>query len=151
MLSPISFLPQMPREVQERAVSVASSRRPTFALYTLGCKVNQYDSHQISRILVSKGFRRVEFRDSADLYVIDTCTVTAEADKKSRKAASRARRNNPDAVVAVTGCAATKDATQFEIAAPGALVLNNAQKFELPERAIARLQNLEKWAQNYAE
>jgi threonylcarbamoyladenosine tRNA methylthiotransferase MtaB len=141
----------MPREIQERAVQNISSRRPTFALYTLGCKVNQYDSHQIARILVSKGFRRVEFRDSADLYVIDTCTVTAEADRKSRKAASRARRNNPDAVVAVTGCAATKDASQFEHAAPGALVLNNAQKFELPERAIARLQNMEKWAQNYAD
>ena len=151
MSSPISFLPQTPPEIQGRAARSASSARPTFALYTLGCKVNQYDSHQIARMLVAQGFRRVEFRESADLYVIDTCTVTAEADRKSRKAASRARRNNPDAVVAVTGCAATKDAAQFERAAPGALVLNNAQKFELPARAIARLENLESWAQNYAD
>ena len=120
--------------------------RPTFAIYTLGCKVNQSDSHQIARMLVAQGFRRVEFREVADLYVIDTCTVTAEADKKSRKAASRARRNNPSAVVAVTGCAATKDAAQFQHAAPGALVLNNAQKFDLPARAIERLQTLENWA-----
>ncbi len=142
----------MPPEIARRGASVASNgARPTFALYTLGCKVNQYDSHQIARILVAKGFRRVEFRESADLYVIDTCTVTAHADKKSRQAASRARRNNPDAVVAVTGCAATKDALQFERAAPGALVLSNAQKFELPERAIARLQNAENWAKNYAD
>ena len=126
-------------------------QRPTFALYTLGCKVNQYDSHQIARMLSAQGFRRVPFREVADLYVIDTCTVTAEADKKSRKAAARARRKNPDAVVAVTGCAATKDAAQFEKAAPGALVLSNAQKFELPTRALERLGNIESWARNYAE
>jgi threonylcarbamoyladenosine tRNA methylthiotransferase MtaB len=145
----ITLLPQTPREIQER--SEKKRLHPTFALYTLGCKVNQYDSHQIARMLVAKGFRRVEFKEVADLYVIDTCTVTAEADKKSRKAASRAKRNNPSAVVAVTGCAATKDAAQFEKAAPGALVLNNAQKFELPERAISRLQTLDSWAKNYAE
>ncbi|HEY0074683.1 MAG TPA: MiaB/RimO family radical SAM methylthiotransferase [Abditibacteriaceae bacterium] len=123
---------------------------PTFALYTLGCKVNQYDSHQIARTLVARGFRRVEFRESADLYVIDTCTVTAEADKKSRKAAARARRNNPDAVVAVTGCAATRSATQFERAAPGALILGNAQKWELPDKAIDALLSQTDWAARYA-
>lgn len=151
MSSPISLLPQIPREIKERAQRVQSSARPTFALYTLGCKVNQYDSHQIARMLVAQGFKRVEFRESADLYVIDTCTVTAQADRKSRQAASRARRNNPDAVVAITGCAATKDAAQFERAAPGALVLNNAEKFELPSRAIQRLRSIEQWAANYAD
>ena len=102
-------------------------------------------------MLVGEGFRLVPFREVADLYVIDTCTVTAEADKKSRKAASRAHAKNPDAVVAVTGCAATKDAAQFEKAAPGALVLNNAQKFELPARALERLKSIESWAQAYAD
>lgn len=123
---------------------------PTFALYTLGCKVNQYDSHQIARSLVARGFRRVEFRDSADLYVIDTCTVTAEADKKSRKAAARARRNNPEALVAVTGCAATRSAAQFEHAAPGALILSNAQKLELPDLAVEALLLQSDWAAKYA-
>ena len=152
MSSSISFLPQMPPEIARRGAAVTpGGARPTFALYTLGCKVNQYDSHQIARILVAKGFRRVEFKESADLYVIDTCTVTSHADKKSRQAASRARRNNPDAIVAVTGCAATKDALQFERAAPGALILSNAQKFELPERALERLQSIESWARNYAD
>ncbi|HEX8463090.1 MAG TPA: tRNA (N(6)-L-threonylcarbamoyladenosine(37)-C(2))-methylthiotransferase MtaB [Abditibacterium sp.] len=148
--SPIAFLTQTPPEIALRAAPIPTRARPTFALYTLGCKVNQYDSHQIARMLVAQGFRRVEFRESADLYVIDTCTVTAHADKKSRQAAARARRNNPDGVVAITGCAATKDAAQFERAAPGALVLSNAQKFELPHQAIARLQNLEKWSQIHA-
>lgn len=150
----ISILPQTPREILDRAQESATSppdrQRPTFALYTLGCKVNQYDSHQIARMLVARGFRRVEFREPADLYVIDTCTVTAEADKKSRKAASRAKRNNPEAIVAVTGCAATKDADQFHRVVPDALVLNNAQKFELPERALSRLQTVQTWAANYA-
>ena len=137
--------------VAARARTGATSARPTFALYTLGCKVNQYDSHQIARMLSAQGFRQVAFREVADLYVIDTCTVTAEADKKSRKAASRAYSKNPDAVVAVTGCAATKDAAQFERAAPGALVLNNAQKFELPARALDKLKSIESWAQTYAD
>ncbi len=153
MSQPISLLPQLPVEFSRRtprpSPRVSGVARPTFALYSLGCKVNAADSHQIARMLVAQGFRRVEFKECADLYVIDTCTVTAEANKKSRKAASRARRNNPDAVVAVTGCAATKDAAQFERAAPGALVLSNAQKFELPERALERLQSQSEWAKNY--
>jgi threonylcarbamoyladenosine tRNA methylthiotransferase MtaB len=133
------------------ATSPSSSlAAPTFALYTLGCKVNQYDSHQIARSLVARGFRRVEFRDSADLYVIDTCTVTAEADKKSRKAAARARRNNPDAVVTVTGCAATRSAEQFQHAAPGALILSNAQKLDLPDLALDALLSQTDWAARYA-
>ena len=163
MSQTISLLPSLSDDAQSalrertrshvagRAALEASVGQPTFALYTLGCKVNQYDSHQIARMLVSEGFRLVPFREVADLYVIDTCTVTAEADKKSRKAASRAHAKNPDAVVAVTGCAATKDAAQFEKAAPGALVLNNAQKFELPARALERLKSIESWAQSYAD
>ena len=167
MSSPISLSPTLSAPAQRalreslrartrahlaaQTATAAALARPTFALYTLGCKVNQYDSHQIARALVSQGFRRVPFREIADLYVIDTCTVTAEADKKSRKAAARAHAKNPDAVVAVTGCAATKDAAQFEKAAPGALVLNNAQKFELPARALERLKSIETWAANYAD
>ena len=154
MSQPISLLPGLPAEFSRRLASPPAPRpqgaaRPTFALYSLGCKVNAADSHQIARMLVAQGFRRVEFRECADLYVIDTCTVTAEANRKSRKAASRARRNNPAAVVAVTGCAATKDAAQFEHAAPGALVLSNARKFELPDLALERLQSQGEWAKNY--
>ncbi len=52
------------------------NRCPTFAIYTLGCKVNQADSHHLSRMLLARGLERVEFGQSADVYVIDTCTVT---------------------------------------------------------------------------
>lgn len=150
----ISLLPQTPANITQRGAALPASpdvRRPTFALYTLGCKVNQYDSHQIARALTQRGFRRVEFRECADLYVIDTCTVTAEADRKSRKAAGRARRNNTDAVVAVTGCAAAYAAEQFRRVAPDALVLDNSRKFELPELAVEALQQRQSWAENYAQ
>ncbi len=161
MSQPLPLVRQAPAEVLRRGLPApvglpasaggpASSRQPTFALYTLGCKVNQYDSHQIARMLVQRGFRRVEFRERADLYVIDTCTVTAEADRKSRKAAGRARRNNPDAVVAITGCAATYSAAQFHRVVPDALVLPNARKMELPELALQALQQHEDWAVAYA-
>jgi threonylcarbamoyladenosine tRNA methylthiotransferase MtaB len=156
--APIALFAQTPENITqiaahstERNSSTSSARRPTFALYTLGCKVNQYDSHQIARALVQRGFERVEFRESADLYVIDTCTVTAEADRKSRKAAGRARRNNADAVVAVTGCAAAYAADQFRLVAPDALVLDNSRKLDLPDLAIDALRERSLWAENYAQ
>ena len=146
----ISLLPRTPAHLRVPVSQPPGTHAPTFALYTLGCKVNQYDSHQIARTLVARGFRRVEFREVADLYVIDTCTVTAEADKKSRKAAARAQRNNSEAVIAVTGCAAARDATQFQKAAPGALVLDNSRKLDLPDLALDALLEKRKWAENYA-
>lgn len=152
-MSSISILSQTPAEIANRGQAMAVKSTfgaPSFAIYTLGCKVNQAESHQIAQMLQSSGFRQVTFREAADLYVIDTCTVTAEADKKSRKAAARAQRNNPDALVAVTGCAASYAEDQFRKAAPGALVLGNTRKFELPELAIARLRENEDWARHYA-
>jgi threonylcarbamoyladenosine tRNA methylthiotransferase MtaB len=152
----ISILPQTPSEITSRKSLISGEshadhqkRVPTFAVYTLGCKVNQSDSSVIARVLQGHGFRRVAFKESADLYVIDTCTVTSEADKKSRKAAARAARNNPDAVVAVTGCAATYSAEQFHRVAPDALVLSNARKFELPELALQKLRARKDWNEEY--
>jgi threonylcarbamoyladenosine tRNA methylthiotransferase MtaB len=157
-MSSISILPQTPPEILKRGAAVSSKSTfgalalvPSFAIYTLGCKVNQADSHQIAQMLQRSGFRQVAFREAADLYVIDTCTVTAEADRKSRKAAARAQRNNPDALVAVTGCAASYAEDQFRKAAPGALVLGNTRKFELPELAIARLRESADWNNRYAQ
>lgn len=150
----LSISTQTPLEIAKRSQLNArseSGRAPTFAVYTLGCKVNQSDSSGLARILQSKGFRRVAFREPADLYVIDTCTVTNEADRKSRKAAARAQRNNPQALVAVTGCAATYSQEQFERAAPGALVVSNTRKWELPELALERLKARPDWEKNYAQ
>jgi len=74
------------------------------AIYTLGCKVNQFESAAIGRELEKHGFTLVDFQNRADLYIVNTCTVTAVGDKKSRQMVRQARRLSPDAVVAVCGC-----------------------------------------------
>lgn len=74
----------------------------TFNIQTLGCKVNQYESEAIEEIFEARGFERKE--KDADIYVINTCTVTNMSDRKSRQMISRARKDNPDAIIAVMGC-----------------------------------------------
>ena len=74
------------------------------AIYTLGCKVNQYETQAMETILRQRGHTLVDFEEQADAYIINTCTVTAVSDKKSRQAIRRCRRLNPEAVVAVCGC-----------------------------------------------
>ena len=76
----------------------------TVGLYTLGCKVSQYETEAISEEFIRRGFCVVPFDTEADAYVINTCTVTAESDRKSRQIIRRAISKNPDAVVAVIGC-----------------------------------------------
>ncbi len=77
---------------------------PTVAFYTLGCKVNFYDTEAIWQLFKSEGYEQVDFESTADVYLINTCTVTNTGDKKSRQIIRRAVRRNPDAVIAVTGC-----------------------------------------------
>lgn len=74
----------------------------TFNILTLGCKVNQYESEAVEEIFKSRGFEQKE--KDADIYVINTCTVTNMSDRKSRQMISRARRDNPEAIIAVMGC-----------------------------------------------
>lgn len=74
------------------------------AIATLGCKVNQYDSAVIERLVAEQGWSRVEFADAADAYVVNSCTVTDRADSEARRLARRARRRNPSARVIMTGC-----------------------------------------------
>lgn len=74
------------------------------AIATLGCKVNQYDSAVIERLFGEKRWQQVEFSDTADAYVVNSCTVTDRADSDARRLARRARRSNPQARVILTGC-----------------------------------------------
>jgi threonylcarbamoyladenosine tRNA methylthiotransferase MtaB len=76
----------------------------TIAFHTLGCKVNSYDTEAIWHLFREKGYAQVDFDDMADVYIINTCTVTHTGDKKSRQMIRRAIRRNPDATVVVTGC-----------------------------------------------
>ena len=74
------------------------------AFYTLGCKVNQYETQALEQLAAARGHVVVPFEGEADAYVVNTCTVTAVSDKKSRQVVRRARKLAPEAVVAVCGC-----------------------------------------------
>lgn len=85
----------------------------TFAISTLGCKVNQYEGQAVRELMTGLGSKEVPFNESADIYIINTCTVTSRADEKCRKQVRRAVRRNPSARVLVTGCAAATSPDQF--------------------------------------
>ena len=74
------------------------------AFYTLGCKVNQYETQAMEQMMTARGHQLVPFEGEADAYVINTCSVTAVSDKKSRQMIRRARKAAPDAILAVCGC-----------------------------------------------
>ena len=80
-----------------------------FAFYTLGCKTNQYETQAMERLLLEKGHEIGSFSETCDGYVINTCSVTAVADKKNRAVIRRCRRENPNAVIAVCGCYSQHD------------------------------------------
>ena len=75
-----------------------------FAIYTLGCKVNAYESEYVTNLFLKEGFELTDFSDIADIYIINTCTVTNTSDQKSRKMIRQARRRNPSSVIVVMGC-----------------------------------------------
>ncbi|MGZ2415918.1 threonylcarbamoyladenosine tRNA methylthiotransferase MtaB [Staphylococcus caledonicus] len=98
----------------------------TVAFHTLGCKVNHYETEAIWQLFKEADYDRVDFETNADVFVINTCTVTNTGDKKSRQIIRRAIRQNPDAVVCVTGCyAQTSSAEIMEI--PGVDVVVGTQ------------------------
>lgn len=74
------------------------------AFYTLGCKVNQYETQAMTELFSKSGYEICDFDSFADIYVINTCTVTAMSDRKSRQIIRRAKKKNPDSIVIVTGC-----------------------------------------------
>lgn len=98
----------------------------TVAFHTLGCKVNHYETEAIWQLFKDANYERVEFETNADVFVINTCTVTNTGDKKSRQIIRRAIRQNPDTVVCVTGCyAQTSSAEIMEI--PGVDIVVGTQ------------------------
>lgn len=89
----------------------------TVAFHTLGCKVNTYESEAMLRIFKEDGYQEVGFKEEADVYVINTCTVTNTGDSKSRQMIRKAVRNNPKAIICVVGCysqVAVKEIEQIE-------------------------------------
>src|ERR1700719_3024586 len=98
---------------------------PTFAVATLGCKVNQADSEAIGEQMSVAGFAQRDFNDVADIYIVNTCTVTHLGDRSSRNMISQARRRHPDALLVVTGCYAELNPNAVEALPGGDLVIRD--------------------------
>ncbi|MDM5315836.1 tRNA (N(6)-L-threonylcarbamoyladenosine(37)-C(2))-methylthiotransferase MtaB [Fictibacillus sp. b24] len=99
---------------------------PSVAFHTLGCKVNHYETEAIWQLFQAEGYERADFDNTADVYVINTCTVTNTGDKKSRQVIRRAIRKNPDGVICVTGCYAQTSPAEI-MAIPGVDVVVGTQ------------------------
>lgn len=103
------------------------------AFHTLGCKVNQYESEAMAKLFREKGHEIVGEREFADVYVINTCTVTAVADKKSRQYIRRMKKVNPGSIIAVTGCYAQIDPEAVSSIEGVDIVTGTNEKGTLPE------------------
>lgn len=103
------------------------------ALHNLGCKVNAYEVEAMQQLLEQAGYEIVPFEPGADVYVINTCTVTNIADRKSRQMLHKAKKMNPDAVVVATGCYVQTDEGKLEKDEAVDLVLGNNQKKNIVE------------------
>lgn len=110
--------------------------KKTFAVCTLGCKVNAYESDCLTALFEKEGLTKVDFGEKADIYLINTCSVTNTGDKKSRSAIHRARRANPNAFIAVCGCYA--QAKPEDVALAGAdLVCGTSNREKIISMALS--------------
>lgn len=114
------------------------------ALQNLGCKVNAYETEGMEQMLIGDGYEIVDFHEKADVYVINTCSVTNIADRKSRQMIHRARKFNPDAVVIAAGCYVQTSQEQAIADDTIDIILGNNKKGKLIEQLHAFLQDKEK-------
>ena len=103
------------------------------ALHNLGCKVNAYEIEAMQQLLEEAGYEIVPFEPGADIYVINTCTVTNIADRKSRQMLHKAKKMNPEAIVVATGCYVQTGGEKLEKDEAIDLVLGNNQKINIVE------------------
>jgi threonylcarbamoyladenosine tRNA methylthiotransferase MtaB len=106
---------------------------PTVAFATLGCRLNQVESQEMRALVEQAGFRAVDADEPAQVYVVNTCTVTSKADFSDRQAIRRITRANPQAFVVVTGCLAQTDPEALARMPGVDLVVGNQEKYRLPE------------------
>src|ERR1035437_9526265 len=114
----------------------------TVAFGTLGCKLNFSETSTIARSFTEMGFKRVDFKKKADIYVINTCSVTDTADKKSRNVIRQVAKHNPAAFIVVTGCYAQLNPDEIASIKGVDLVIGSNDKFNIKNY----LENLEKHA-----
>ena len=106
------------------------------SFFTVGCKLNQYETQAMSEGLERIGFKRVDFGEEADLYLINTCTVTAQSDYSSRQAIYRAKRFSPKAKIVIVGCYAQINAEYLRELPGVSLIIKNDNKDEILKREI---------------
>lgn len=130
------------------------------ALHNLGCKVNAYETEAMQQMLEDAGYEIVPFSEKADVYIINTCSVTNMADRKSRQMLHRARKLNPDAIIVAAGCyVQTKEAEAAEDAAIDILLGNNRKdrlvevldEFFTEQKKIVEVTEINKGVQPYEE
>lgn len=102
-----------------------------FNIITLGCKVNQYESQAMKEALLKSGFTMSDNKDKADITVVNTCTVTSVSDAKNRKIIHKARRNNPDGIIVLTGCMPQAFPNDFDTFKDCDIVLGNYARNDL--------------------
>jgi threonylcarbamoyladenosine tRNA methylthiotransferase MtaB len=117
--------------LDKQAKQMAKSR--TVAFHTLGCKLNFSETSSLSRILENEGFEKKEFDDKADVYVINTCSVTNNADKECRQIVRRIQRKAPESLVVITGCYAQLKPKEIAEIPGVSLVLGAAEKFNIAQ------------------
>ncbi len=103
------------------------------AIYTLGCKVNQYESHVIGELLEANGYELVDEKQDADIYVVNSCTVTAAADQKTRQHVRKLKREHPDAVIVLTGCMTQAFPQDADVLPEADIILGNKNNAKLLE------------------
>ena len=108
-----------------------STQAKRVAFHTLGCKLNFSETSTISRGFLSHGFEKVNYRDKADIYVLNTCSVTENADKEARKFIRQAKQRNPNSSVAVIGCYAQLKPNDIAAIDGVDIVLGAEEKFNL--------------------
>jgi threonylcarbamoyladenosine tRNA methylthiotransferase MtaB len=113
--------------------------RPRFAICTLGCKLNQADESDLRRELRNAGFSEVPFSEPADVYIVNTCTVTHLADRRSRQMLRRARRTNDGAIVAAIGCYPQVAPDELEAMHEVDLVVDSINKLEVVDEILERI------------
>ena len=102
------------------------------ALYTLGCKVNQYESQVIAESLAAHGYEIVDVSERADVYIVNSCTVTGESDRKTRQIVRRLRRQAPDAVIVLTGCLPQAYPDEANALTQADIVVGNRDNAKIP-------------------
>ena len=116
----------------------------TFDFYTLGCKVNQYETQAMRELLISAGFSAAKENESPDIFIVNSCTVTAESDRKTRQAVRRFKNKFPKAIIVLTGCMPQAFKDDGEALTDADIVIGNTTHPSLPLKIKEFLKNRER-------